>query len=463
MACVTSVSFEVLVNGGKSAQVKPSRGLRQGDPLSSYLFILGQEVLSRMIEQEFQRKNINGVKASINGPAITHIMYDDDIVLFSKATRKDATAINEWIIKYCKWSGQNLNRSKSGIFFSKQTLQQSARAIKQILQMKKLMSDAIYLGALLFLTRSPKKDFNYLLNKLEGRLAGWRTMSLSWAGRCTLINSVTQTTPIYTMSSFKVPNSICNKLDALFRKFWWKPKKPTGKFLALKSWDKLCTPKDKRGPGFKKVRDSNSALLAKLAWMIASKWDSLCMSILRAKYKAKEGWLHENISKHSSPIWRAIEEVKSIIVKGACYLIGDGASINVWQDPWVPWIDGFRPKPKTQDDPRNPLMVSHLMDQETRVWKDNLIQNIFDAKSLKAILSILISLRPKPDKLIWVHNPKGNFTVKSAFQTLIDQHLLPINSDVDWKKIWKIKAPERVKMLIWRIGANILPTNENLQ
>ncbi|KAL0007081.1 hypothetical protein SO802_008583 [Lithocarpus litseifolius] len=298
-------------------------------------------------------------------------MYANNIVLFSKATRKDATTINECIIKYCKWSGQNLNRSKSGIFFSKQTPQQSARAIKQILQMKKLKSIC-------------KHD------------------------RCTFTNSVTQTTPIYTMSSFKVPNSICNKLDALSRKFWWKPKEPTGKYLALKSWDKLCTPEDKGGLGFKKARDINSALLAKLAWMIASKQDSLCMSILRAKYKVKEGWLHEKNLKHSSPIWRAIEEVKSIIAKGACYLIGDRVSINVWQDPWVPWIDGFRPKPKTQDDPRNPLMVSHLMDQETRVWKANLIQNIFDAESSKAILSIPISLRPKPDKLIWVHNPKDH-------------------------------------------------------
>lgn len=67
MSFVSSVSFEFLINGGKSAQFKPSKGLRQGDPLSTYLFILGQEVLSRMLEQEFQLKNINGVKASING------------------------------------------------------------------------------------------------------------------------------------------------------------------------------------------------------------------------------------------------------------------------------------------------------------------------------------------------------------------------------------------------------------
>ena len=173
----------MLLNGGLRPSFSPSRGLRQVGPLSPYLFILGQEVLSRMIEQEFHHRNINGVKASINGPAITHVMYADDIVLFSKATRRDATAINECIIKYCNWSGQKLNRSKSGFFFSKQTQHQSARAIKQILQMKKLKSNAIYLGAPLFLTRSPRKDFSYLLNKLEERLAGWRSKTLSWAGR----------------------------------------------------------------------------------------------------------------------------------------------------------------------------------------------------------------------------------------------------------------------------------------
>ena len=103
------------------------------------------------------------------------------------------------------------------------------------------------------------------------------------------------------------------------------------------------------------------------------------------------------------------------------------------------------------------------MDRETRTWKANLIQNIFDAESSKAILIIPISLSSKPDMLIWIQNPKGNYTVKSAFRTVTEQHLLAINSDVDWKKIRRIKAPERVKMLIWRIGANILPTNENLQ
>lgn len=92
-------------------------------------------------------------------------------------------------------------------------------------------------------------------------------------------------------------------------------------------------PKEKGGLGFKKAKDNNSALLAKLVWMITSKRDSLCMSILRGKYKVRDSWLRDDQKKHSSPIWRAIEGVKHIIVKEACYLIGNEASINVWQDP----------------------------------------------------------------------------------------------------------------------------------
>lgn len=151
--------------------------------------------------------------------------------------------------------------------------------------MRSLKKDTTYLGAPLLLSRAPAKDFFYLQSKLEAKLTGWRTKCLSWAGRRTLICLVAQSIPNYRMSTFNVPKKVYENLDSLSRRFWWNPKKPNDNFLAWRSWDKLYYPMSQGGLEFKKAKDINNALLAKLTWMIASKRDSLCMNILRSKYR----------------------------------------------------------------------------------------------------------------------------------------------------------------------------------
>ena len=195
------------------------------------------------------------------------------------------------------------------------------------------------------------------------------------------------------MSLIKVPSSICDKLDVLTRHFWWKPINQDGKLLALKSWDKLCYPKAKGGLGFKKAAVFNNVLLTKLAWMIASKRDSLCMSLLRAKYKVRQGWLYAKKPKIYSPIWKAIMDTKSIIVKGACYQLGDGSSINVWNDPWVLWLQNFKPKPRLDPIVETPLMESQLIDHDLHTWNTNLVNHIFYAQFAEAVLFIAIPAR----------------------------------------------------------------------
>lgn len=126
------------------------------------------------------------------------------------------------------------------VFSSPSTLDQHIRrAIKHQLHIK-ILKEAIYLGAPLFLTRSPIKDFKFLLDKLETKLMGWRTKCLSWVGKSTLINSMAQVVPNYSMSSFNIPAKICDNLDSTSRRFWWKPKASIGRFIAWNSWDKLC-------------------------------------------------------------------------------------------------------------------------------------------------------------------------------------------------------------------------------
>ena len=137
--------------------------------------------------------------------------------------------------------------------------------------------------------------------------------------------------------------------------------------------------------GFKKSKDFNKALLAKLAWMIASKRDSLCMNLLRSKYKVKENWLQSEPSKNASPIWKAIEKTIPLIAKGACYLVGNGASINVWVDPWIPWLVGFKPTPKDDSIQRNHLMVSNLISTKDHCWNLPMLNELFNSKSVEAI------------------------------------------------------------------------------
>ena len=143
----------------------------------------------------------------------------------------------------------------------------------------------------MFLSRSPSKDFKFLQENLEAKLTGWRSRCLSWACKCTLINSVAQAIPNFTLFSFNIPEKIYDKLDSLTRRIWWKPKGKEMRFVAWKAWDNLCHPKNVGGLGFKKAKEVNSALLAKLAWMVCSGKRSLCMDLLHAKYKVNNDWL----------------------------------------------------------------------------------------------------------------------------------------------------------------------------
>jgi len=94
-------------------------------------------------------------------------MYADDIVLFSKASRKYAASLVRIMEKYCTWFGQAINRNKSGVFFSKHTQNHTRGIIKSILQVKSLKKDAIYLDAPMFLSKAPSKGLLSSLTSLK--------------------------------------------------------------------------------------------------------------------------------------------------------------------------------------------------------------------------------------------------------------------------------------------------------
>uniref|UniRef100_A0A2N9GKM5 RNase H type-1 domain-containing protein n=1 Tax=Fagus sylvatica TaxID=28930 RepID=A0A2N9GKM5_FAGSY len=241
----------------------------------------------------------------------------------------------------------------------------------------------------MFLTGAKTKDFHFLLDKAL---------------------------PTYTMSTFEVPTTIWTKIDSATRRFWWNPKTSSGSHLALKSWEALCLPHKQGVLGFRKRKEFKMALVSKMAWM-------------------------------------GIEKTKPLLVKGACFQVGDGKSINVWKDPWIPWLTGFKPKPKNQSISLNPLMVSSLINFNTKSWKTDQLIELFDEESILAIQKITIPIRSRPEKLIWVNDPKGAFTVKSAYKTN-QASTTDISGEKIWTKLWNLKVHDMIKMLLWRIGNN---------
>ena len=93
LECVKSVTYSILVNGEPKGHIIPTRGIRQGDPLSPYLFLLCSEGLNGLIEHAVDRKYIEGVSLCRNGPKISHLLFVDDSLLFCRARVRDVEKI----------------------------------------------------------------------------------------------------------------------------------------------------------------------------------------------------------------------------------------------------------------------------------------------------------------------------------------------------------------------------------
>ena len=119
MSCVTTTSFFVLVNGRPFGNVLPSKGIRQGDPLSPYLFLLCIKGFTSLLDRAEIGRTLHGVSISRNAPKITNLLFADDSLIFSRASSMEINTIFEILQVYAKASGQCINLEKSSVYFSK--------------------------------------------------------------------------------------------------------------------------------------------------------------------------------------------------------------------------------------------------------------------------------------------------------------------------------------------------------
>jgi hypothetical protein len=116
MRLVSIVSFSVLFNGVPQEEFSPTRGIRQGDPISPYLFLIAAEGLSFFLKSQVLSSTLNGIKVASSAPSVNHLLFADDSLLFFEANTEGAMEVKLVLTKYCKASGKQINMDKSSIF-----------------------------------------------------------------------------------------------------------------------------------------------------------------------------------------------------------------------------------------------------------------------------------------------------------------------------------------------------------
>ncbi|KAG8378977.1 hypothetical protein BUALT_Bualt07G0040500 [Buddleja alternifolia] len=255
MHCVTSSSPQILWNGMALPPLKPKCGLRQGDPLSPYLFVLCMERLSHIIEAAVRERNWQPIQPCREGPKFSHLFFADDLIFFTKASHDNARKIKLILDSFCTHSGLLVNKHKSKIFFSKNVGNRRKRDLANCLEMSSTNNIGKYLGVPRLHERVKTSTFKEVIDRILSKLSSWKARWLNLAGRTTLIQSVTLAIPAYAMQTSWLPTSVCNRIDRINHTFLWGGEEGAKRKIHLVKWDTVTKGKKEGGLGIKDSRD----------------------------------------------------------------------------------------------------------------------------------------------------------------------------------------------------------------
>jgi hypothetical protein len=189
MMCVSFVTYSMLVNFDRVGPIVPGRGLRQGDPLSPYLFILVAEGLSTLIHKGVNKGDIHGVQVCHGAPVVSHLLFADDCFLFCRANVVEAQHLT--ILKtYEATSGQEINLSKSEVFFSRNMSRAAQDDLSHIIGVRHVMGTGKYLGLPSMIGRDKRSVFSFIKDRIWRRINAWRGRALSKVGKQVMIKFV---------------------------------------------------------------------------------------------------------------------------------------------------------------------------------------------------------------------------------------------------------------------------------
>lgn len=384
MASITSVSYNIVHGDRSLGPIFPSRGIRQGDPLSPYLFIMCAEGLSALLRFYESNQWIHGVRVCRQAPSISHMLFADDSYLYCKATTEEASRVLELLRLFEQASGQRISVEKSSVFFSSNIIPYNRFNICQVLMMKEADKNSKYLGLPNLLGQKKSVLLGFLKDKLEHKIRGWERKPVSKAGQEILIKMVGQSLPTYVMGVFLLPMDLVTKIEKMLTHFWWNSTQRGKNKIHWASWEKLCKHKSQGGMDFRDFRSFNLAMLGKQGWRFLSNPESLVSRVYKAKYFRNGNYLDSKLGANPSFTWRSIWEARELVSAGACWKIGTGSCIDIVGQPWLANTDNSFVTTVNQTLQQN--KVQSLMHIHRREWDREVVQDLFNVRDQMCIL-----------------------------------------------------------------------------
>jgi len=317
-----------------------------------------------------------------------------------------------------------------------------------------------------------KKFWEPVIKKMEGRLSTWRRRYLSLAGRICVIKLVLTAVPLYYLSLFRAPKSVCKNIISIQRRFLWgwgKEKKP----ISWVSWKVVCKSKEEGGLGLTDIREFNYAILAKWRWRWLSEEEGRWKDILDSKY-GEGRQVTQSALKLQSWWWRDIDKVckegggEGWFQTEIGWRLGCGDKAKFWEDVWIGNTNLKNVFPRLFSISRNQgQKVAEVGTWEGSDWKWNLRwrrarfewETVME-RELVVHISRITMKKEEQDTRVWGNTEQGCFSVKSAYATLAKRgrgHPVEV-----FQLLWKAKAFPNVLTTAWRALLDRLPTRECL-